>query len=54
MGIVTSGSLLGVMVSTLAHNARNVGLIPALGTTFPIFISPMTIVTKRDWLLRAS
>ena len=30
-----SRSLCGVMVSTLARNARDVGSIPALGTTFP-------------------
>ena len=38
--MVTSGGLHGVMVSTLARNTRDVGSIPALGTTFPIFITP--------------
>ena len=47
MGIVvTSGSLHGVMVSTLAQNARDVGSVPALGTIFPIFIKPMTHTLK--------
>ena len=32
------------MVSTLAWNAKDVGLIPALGTIFPIVIRPMTLV----------
>ena len=31
------------MVSTLAQNARGVGSIPALGTIFPIFNTPMTL-----------
>ena len=35
MGIVvTSGSLHGVMVSTLTQSARDVGSIPTLGTIF--------------------
>ena len=42
--VLTSGSLGGVIVSTLARNARDVGSIPALGTIFPIFITPMTLV----------
>ena len=42
--IVTTGSLVGVMVSTLAQNARGVGLIPALGTIVPIFITPVMLV----------
>ena len=32
------------MVSTLAWNDRGVRSIPALGTIFPIFITPMTLV----------
>ena len=40
--VSTSGSLGGVMVSTLAWNARNVGLIPTLDM-FPIFIAPMSL-----------
>ena len=32
------------MVSTLAWNATDVGLIPALGTISPIFITPMILV----------
>ena len=38
--MVSLGSLGGVMVSTLASNARNVGSIPALGAIFQIFIGP--------------
>ena len=34
---MTSGSLDGVMASTLARNARDVGLSPALGAIVPIF-----------------
>ena len=30
--------------STMARNTRDVGLSPALGTIFPIFITPMTLV----------
>ena len=41
--MVRSGSLCGVMVA-LAQNARDVGLSPALGTIFPIFITPLTLV----------
>ena len=41
MGIVvTSGSLSGLMVSTLAWYAWDVGSIPALSTIFPILITP--------------
>ena len=40
---VTSGSLAGEMVSTLAQNARDLGLIPAVGTLFSIFITPKTL-----------
>ena len=32
------------MVSTLTWNARDVGLIPALGAIFSIFITPMTYI----------
>ena len=42
--MVTPGSLGGDVVSTLVQNARYVGLIPALGTVFPIWIPPMTLV----------
>ena len=35
--VVTSGSLWGVMISTLAWNVKDVGSIPALGTMFPNF-----------------
>ena len=42
--VVTSGSLGGVMVSTLAWNASDVDPIPALGAIFPIFITPVTLV----------
>ena len=36
------GSLDGVMVSTLAQNARGVDSIPALATIFPILNTPTT------------
>ena len=32
------------MVSPLAQNAKDVGLIPTLGTLFPIFITSMALV----------
>ena len=41
--MVTSGTLCGVMVSTLAQNAKDVGLIPALGTIFLIFICTFVV-----------
>ena len=37
--VVKSWSLYGVMISTLAQNARDVHLIPALGQIFPIFLA---------------
>ena len=37
--MLTSGNLGGVMVTTLAQNARDMGSIPTLGTI--IFITPM-------------
>ena len=40
--MVTLGSIDGVMVSTLAWNARDAGSIPALGTIYPVFITPTT------------
>ena len=42
--LVASGSLGGVMVSPLSRNARDVGLISAIGTIFFIFITPMTLL----------
>ena len=39
----TSGNLWGVMVSTLAQNARDVGSIPVRGTIFQIFLT-LTLV----------
>ena len=42
--VVTSGSLGHVMVSTLARNDRGMGLSPALGTLFPIFITLTTLI----------
>ena len=42
--MVTSGSVGGVMVSTLAW-ARNVCSIHTLGTIFPIFITPTTMIS---------
>ena len=38
--VVASRSLGGVMVSTLAWDARDLGSIPALGAMLPIFITP--------------
>ena len=37
--VVTSGSLHGVMVSSLGRNASDVDSIPTLGVIFPIFIT---------------
>ena len=34
------------MVSVLVQNAKDVDLIPALGTMFPIFITPTTLVCR--------
>ena len=42
--VLMSGIVGGVMVSILAQHARDVGSIPALGTIFPIFITPMTLL----------
>ena len=42
--VVASGSLCGVVVNMLAWNARDVGLIPALSTIFPMFIIPTPLV----------
>ena len=41
---MTIGSVGGVMFSTLAQNTRDVASIHALGTIFPIFITPMRLV----------
>ena len=38
---MTSGSLGGIMLNTLAQNARDAGSIPVLGTIFSIFITLM-------------
>ena len=43
--VVTPGSLGSIIVCTLAKDAGNVGLIPALGAIFPIFITPTTLLT---------
>ena len=43
--MVTSGSLADIIDSTLTRSARDVGLIPALGAIFPIFITPMRLIT---------
>ena len=40
--LVIRGGLGGVMVSTLAQNARDVGAIPSIDTILSIFINPMT------------
>ena len=42
--MVTSGTLGGVMVSTLIQNARYIASLHALATIFPMFITPMTLV----------
>ncbi len=41
---MTSGKPTWCNGSTLARNARDVGSSPALGTEFPIFITPTTLV----------
>ena len=43
--VVTTENLCGEIVSTLVGNARYVGSIPTLGTTFHIFITPMALVS---------
>ena len=50
--LVTSVCLGGVMVITLAQNARNVGSIAPVGPVFPIFISPTTHVSCQYRLQR--
>ena len=53
--MVTSGTLGGVLVSTMTQNARDVGSIPALGTMLPIFITPTTIMIimiQYRWVLK--
>ena len=42
--VPTSDNLDGVMVSRVVQNGRDVASIPAVGTLFPIFITPMTLV----------
>ena len=42
--VVTSESICGVVISTLAWNVRDVGSIPTLSMIFPIFITPTTVV----------
>ena len=42
--VITSRSLGGVMIITLARNARDVRSILALGTIFSIFITSMILV----------
>ena len=41
---VTSRSLGGKLVSTLARNVRDVGSIPVLSAIFSIFVTPTTLV----------
>ena len=43
--VVTSGSQCGVMASTLAQNASDVGIIHSLGGIFMIFITPDDNIT---------
>ena len=55
--VVTSGSLCGEVIRTLVWNARDVGLIPALGAMFLIFVTPTTLAAmtmckvRIGWLL---
>ena len=42
--VVKSRSLDGIMVSTGARNARDVGSIPVLGAKLPIFITPKRVL----------
>ena len=42
--VVTSGKPMWCNGSTLAQNARDVGLTPTRGTTFPIFITLATLL----------
>ena len=46
--VMTSGSLGGVMLSTLAQNARDIGSMSTLGTIFPIFIIISTTIHYID------
>ena len=39
--LIESGKLGGEMVSTLAQNARDIGLIHALGAIYSIFVTPL-------------
>ena len=52
--VVILVSICGVMVSTLAWNARDVGSIPALGTEFGSFITPTTLVAVTMILYKLS
>ena len=47
--VVTSGKPMWCNGSTLAWNARDVGLSPALGTIFPIFVTPTTITERHGF-----
>ena len=44
--VVTLWSLGGILVSILAHNARDMGSIPVLDTIFYIFITSITLVAE--------
>ena len=50
--VVISGSLLGVMGSTLAQNTRYLDMIPVLGALFPIFITLTTLVVMIMFLYK--
>ena len=58
--MVTTGSLGGLMVSTLSWNTRDVGSVPALGTIFHIVIALTTLIgmtiklykLRTVWLLK--
>ena len=45
--MVTLANLGGLMVSTMAGNARDMGSIPALCARFPIFITPTALSTHQ-------
>ena len=49
---MTSGTLVGGIVSTLAQNGSYDGSISMLGAIFPIFIILMTLVTMTTILLK--
>ena len=53
-GVVTSGNLGGVMVCKLAQNAKDVGLILALGAIFPICVTFRTLTSHDQEPVKAT